>query len=75
LFFRGDAWQYDFSEQAFARTIYGIENAKQFNGSPKGEFYIQAESFLSKSRANQYQLFLQSKMTYPASFIMAIIIR
>ncbi|WP_173237649.1 SPOR domain-containing protein [Legionella antarctica] len=58
-----------FSKQVLARTIYGIENAEQFNRSSTGELYIQAGSFLNQSRANQYRLFLQSKTTYPVKTI------
>ncbi len=58
-----------FSKQSLARTIYGIENAEQFNRPSTDDFYIQAGSFLDKSRANQYQLFLQSKTNYPVKTI------
>ena len=64
--FSGAMFSMIFSGQALAvRTIYGIGNAEHFNSASHGGFYIQAESFLSKARAKQYQRSLQSKTTYP----------
>jgi len=58
-----------FSQQAAAQIIYGIGNSQHFNHPAKGTFYIQAASFLKKSRASQYQNFLHSKTSYPIKTI------
>jgi opacity protein-like surface antigen len=55
-----------FCATAFSKNIiYGLKTAEDFKSSSKGDFYIQAESFLSKSRADQYKNRISSETDYP----------
>ncbi|CEG56214.1 SPOR domain-containing protein [Legionella fallonii] len=57
------------AQDAAAQTIFGLGMAQQFTQKANSNFYIQAGSFTNKSRAIQYQYFLQSKTTYPIKIV------